>query len=302
MTAFGKFAKTLAKVRGGGGGGRELAPTGCLHSPSVALLGKAAFVGPNASLEEGDAHKTGLAEAQATSDCRFARRWLSFDLREKLIAAAPLSLFISRAQPFCSGRSTVHVVKAVYEQWPDMKPRLLRPCKQPHLFGPTCSPVFTQPANNEINPADYCYSIWVVRRRGRRLNSKTEEGGEKKKKKSSDFKAAYSAHRRHRHHPGRANSFIPPLIHPYLSLFIYISPWVFVFIWVPWTLPPPESDTGAVSEDGEASWFRMITIINIHGGFTYHPWLEGHGSHYETSAGGAPWYILHRATMDLCIP
>lgn len=129
MTAFGKFAKTLAKVGGGGGSG-ELARTGCLHSPSDllgALLGEAAFVGPNTSLEEGVAHKTGLTEAQATSDCRFAspefpagrrgaRRRLSFDLRERLIAAAPLSLFISRVQPFWSGRSSVHVVKAVYEQ------------------------------------------------------------------------------------------------------------------------------------------------------------------------------------------
>lgn len=48
MTAFGKFAKTLAKVRGGGGSG-ELARSGRLHSPSDllgALLGEAAFVGP----------------------------------------------------------------------------------------------------------------------------------------------------------------------------------------------------------------------------------------------------------------
>lgn len=130
MTAFGKFAKTLAKVRGGGGSG-ELARTGRLHSTSDllgALLGEAAFVGPNTLLEEGVARKTGLTEAQATSDCRFApppefpagrrgaRRRLSFDLRERLIAAAPLSLFISRVQPLWSGRSSVHVVKAVYEQ------------------------------------------------------------------------------------------------------------------------------------------------------------------------------------------
>lgn len=74
MTAFGKFAKTLAKVRGGGGSG-ELARTGRLHSTSDllgALLGEAAFVGPNTLLEEGVARKTGLTEAQATSDCRFA--------------------------------------------------------------------------------------------------------------------------------------------------------------------------------------------------------------------------------------
>lgn len=130
MTAFGKFAKTLAKVRGGGGSG-ELARSGRLHSPSDllgALLGEAAFVGPqHFAGGRSRAQKTGLTEAQATLDCRFAspefpagrrgaRRRLSFDLRERLIAAAPLSLFISRVRPFWSGRSSVHVVKAVYEQ------------------------------------------------------------------------------------------------------------------------------------------------------------------------------------------
>lgn len=98
----GKSSRRRRKRRAGAYGG-------CLHSTSDllgALLGEAAFVGPNTLPEEGVAHKTGLTEAQATSDCRFAspefpagrrgaRRRLSFDLGERLIAAAPLSLFIS---------------------------------------------------------------------------------------------------------------------------------------------------------------------------------------------------------------
>lgn len=57
----------------------------------------------------------------------------------------------------------------------------------------------------------------------------------------------------------------------------------------------------AVKEDGEPSYLRMITIVNIHGWFTYHSWLHRHGSRAEASAGVAWWYILHCATMDLCI-
>lgn len=80
--------------------------------------------------EEGVAHKTGLTEAQATSDCRFAP---PDPPSSPQVAEAPgvdshptpgngssqpqpLSLFISRVQPLWSGRSSVHVVKAVYEQ------------------------------------------------------------------------------------------------------------------------------------------------------------------------------------------
>lgn len=63
----------------------------------------------------------------------------------------------------------------------------------------------------------------------------------------------------------------------------------------------PGSSTEAVKEDGKPSYCRMITIINIHGWFTYHSWLHRHGSRYETSTGVARWYILHCATMDLCI-
>lgn len=63
----------------------------------------------------------------------------------------------------------------------------------------------------------------------------------------------------------------------------------------------PGSSAEAVKEDGKPSYRRMITIINIHGWFTYHSWLHRHGSRYETSTGVARWYILHCATMDLCI-
>lgn len=63
----------------------------------------------------------------------------------------------------------------------------------------------------------------------------------------------------------------------------------------------PGFSTEAVKEDGEPSYLRMITIVNIHGWFTYHSWLHRHGSRSEASAGVAWWYILHCATMDLCI-
>lgn len=69
---------------------------------------------------------------------------------KRLIVIAHVSVFISRVTPL-SGQASVHVVKAVYEQWPDMKPRLLWLCKQPHLFEPTCSPAFTSLINNEIS-------------------------------------------------------------------------------------------------------------------------------------------------------
>lgn len=81
--------------------------------------------------------------------------------RKRLIVIAVLSVLISWVKP-SPGHASVHVVKAIYEQWPDMKPRLLRPCKQPHLFEPTCSPVFTGPVNNEISPAYYYYCIWNI--------------------------------------------------------------------------------------------------------------------------------------------
>ena len=63
----------------------------------------------------------------------------------------------------------------------------------------------------------------------------------------------------------------------------------------------PGCSAEAVKEDGEPSYLRMITIVNIHGWFTYHSWLHRHGSRSEASAGVAWWYILHCATMDLCI-
>lgn len=77
-------------------------------------------------------------------------------------------------------------------------------------------------------------------------------------------------------------------------------PFTVVFIFLSWTLLPGFS-TEAVKEDGEPSYLRMITIVNIHGWFTYHSWLHRHGSRSEASAGVARWYILHCATMDLCI-
>lgn len=80
--------------------------------------------------------------------------WLILLDKKRLIVTAVLSVLISWVKPL-SGHASVHVVKAIYEQWPDMKPRLLRSCKQPHLFEPTCSPVFTIPVNNEISPAYY---------------------------------------------------------------------------------------------------------------------------------------------------
>lgn len=81
--------------------------------------------------------------------------------RKRLIVIAVLSVLISWVKP-SSGHASVHVVKAIYEQWPDMKPRLLRSCKQPHLFEPTCSPVFTGPVNNEISPAYYYYNAYEI--------------------------------------------------------------------------------------------------------------------------------------------
>lgn len=87
--------------------------------------------------------------------------WLIVLDRKGLIVISVLSVLISWVKPL-SGSASVHVVKAIYEQWPDMKPRLLRPCKQPHLFEPTCSPVFTGPVNNEISPAYYYYCITNV--------------------------------------------------------------------------------------------------------------------------------------------
>lgn len=69
---------------------------------------------------------------------------------KRLVVIAQLSVFISQVTPL-SGHASVRVVKAVYEQWPDMKPRLLWLCKQPHLFEPTCSPAFTSLINNEIS-------------------------------------------------------------------------------------------------------------------------------------------------------
>lgn len=154
--------------------------------------------------------------------------WLIVLDRKRLIVIAVLSVLISRVKPL-SGHASVHVVKAIYEQWPDMKPRLLRSCKQPHLFEPTCSPVFTSLVNNEISPAYYYYCI-------RNITAAWTSTLSKKKKhawphcmvfKLFFFSLSSSVH-----------SFIQPLIHSFLSLFIYISPWVFVFILVPWTLPP----------------------------------------------------------------
>lgn len=84
--------------------------------------------------------------------------WLIVLDRKRLIVIAVLSVLISQVKAL-SGHASVHVVKAIYEQWPDMKPRLLRSCKQPHLFEPTCSPVFTSPVNNEISLGYYYYCI-----------------------------------------------------------------------------------------------------------------------------------------------
>lgn len=69
---------------------------------------------------------------------------------KRLVVIPQLSVFIRQVTPL-SGHASVHVVKAIYEQWPDMKPRLLWLCKQPHLFEPTCSPAFTSLINNEIS-------------------------------------------------------------------------------------------------------------------------------------------------------
>lgn len=74
--------------------------------------------------------------------------------KTKRLVVIALSVFISQVTPL-SGHASVHVVKAIYEQWPDMKPRLLWLCKQPHLFEPTCSPAFTSLINNEISLGYY---------------------------------------------------------------------------------------------------------------------------------------------------
>lgn len=73
---------------------------------------------------------------------------------KRLVVIPQLSVFIRQVTPL-SGHASVHVVKAIYEQWPDMKPRLLWLCKQPHLFEPTCSPAFTSLINNEISLENY---------------------------------------------------------------------------------------------------------------------------------------------------
>lgn len=78
--------------------------------------------------------------------------------KKRLVVIAVLSVSISQVTPL-PGHASVHVVKAIYEQWPDMKPRLLWSCKQPHLFEPTCSPVFTSLINNEISLGNYYYCI-----------------------------------------------------------------------------------------------------------------------------------------------
>lgn len=222
--------------------------------------------------------------------------WLRVLDRKRLIMISALSVLISWVKPLSSPAS-VHVVKAVYGQWPDMKPRLWRSCKQPHLFESTCSPLFTGPVNNEINPAYYCITNSTAdpciksHANLSAILNKTLLGVKVIWKKSIWSNLFFSP---------------PACMHlaryPFISIFIYLYISLSVcFHFSPLNLATLRVTAGQWAKTKRRSGSEWSLSLTFTGGFTYHPWLEGHGSHYETSAGGAPWYILHLATMDLCI-
>lgn len=141
---------------------------------------------------------------------------------------AQLSVFISQVTPL-SGHASVHVVKAIYEQWPDMKPRLLWLCKQPHLFEPTCSPAFTSLINNEISLGYYydCIRNIAVATLLQKVCTNARYSF-----KTMWFSSCTS-------YASDPCSFISAIF------FYYLYSSLFVFISVSWTLPPMERRAGS---------------------------------------------------------